>query len=462
METGTSRLVSIIHLLIDLLIFNAAYWGGGVLRYQDQALEILQYEYYQQFYVAINALWLATVFSTRNYQLQRTDGFYKVFKRVGQSYLVMLLFLAAYVFIFKGVDYSRLLIGYTLAIGFSITIIIRWLTFHALRRYRRSGKNDQRILLVGDTPVIRSFYDRVASYPDYGYRVVGNFSAHLFSGLKQHPDSIDAITAFCNNNAVDAIICSYIIEDERIRNLATWCDQRLIRFRYLPNLHVFGARQFNLGSIAGIPVLLERKEPLARWSNAFVKRFFDLVIALVVVATIFPWFIPLVALLIKLDSTGPVFFVQERSGLKGERITCFKLRSLVYNAPNQDQQVTANDYRVTRVGKWLRKTSLDELPQFWNVLLGNMSVVGPRPHMLTHTTDFAAVVAPFMVRHFIKPGITGLAQIKGYRGEVHSRSDIEQRVFYDVEYLESWSLLLDIRIVALTIKTVLWPSDKAY
>ena len=182
------------------------------------------------------------------------------------------------------------------------------------------------------------------------------------------------------------------------------------------------------------------------------KRAFDIFISLMVICFVLSWLIPIVAILIKLDSNGPVFFTQLRVGFLGRSFRCLKLRTMIVNEDSDSLQARENDPRITKLGLFLRITSLDELPQFFNVLIGNMTVVGPRPHMITHTKQYSALIDRFMVRHFLKPGITGWAQIKGLRGETKTVDAMLKRVEADVWYLENWSFLLDLKIIFLTMR----------
>lgn len=211
-----------------------------------------------------------------------------------------------------------------------------------------------------------------------------------------------------------------------------------------------------------ITVISQRTISLDESLHKIIKRFFDIVFSTVIIALILSWLIPVLAIIIKMDSKGPLFFVQKRNGLNKREFKCFKFRSMEINDLADIEQVSKNDKRITRVGKFIRKTSIDELPQFFNVLLGDMSVVGPRPHMVSHTNMYAERIDKFMVRHFIKPGITGLAQTKGFRGEVETDNDIINRVRYDIFYLEKWSLLLDLKIIFNTIYNTLKGDKKAY
>ena len=181
-----------------------------------------------------------------------------------------------------------------------------------------------------------------------------------------------------------------------------------------------------------------------------LKRAFDLVFSTVVLICSPVIFIP-IAIAVKLSSPGPVFFKQKRTGFKGKEFNCYKFRTMRVNADSDEVQATRNDPRKTRVGEFLRKTSLDELPQFINVFLGDMSVVGPRPHMVKHTLDYSKIIDKYMLRHLIKPGITGWAQVNGYRGETRELWQMERRVEYDVWYIEHWNFWLDIKIIFLTV-----------
>ena len=200
-----------------------------------------------------------------------------------------------------------------------------------------------------------------------------------------------------------------------------------------------------------VPVLVHRKEPLEYLHNRWLKRLGDIIFSVLVILAVCSWLFPLLALIIKMTSKGPVFFKQERTGLHNDEFIIYKFRSMRPNKEADQKQATAGDQRLTGFGKFIRQFNLDELPQFFNVLKGEMSVVGPRPHMVAHTKEYTGLMDRYMVRHFAKPGITGLAQINGLRGEVTNTTDIEERVKTDVYYIENWSVLLDIKIILTTI-----------
>jgi putative colanic acid biosynthesis UDP-glucose lipid carrier transferase len=239
-------------------------------------------------------------------------------------------------------------------------------------------------------------------------------------------------------------------------------DKDLIRFRLVPDFKYFIDRAVHVEYLNDLPVLTVRREPLEEEINRVIKRLFDIFVSVFVTIFILSWLFPLLALLIKMESRGPVLFVQLRSGKNNRPFRCYKFRSMGANKEANAIQATKDDKRVTRVGRILRKTSLDEFPQFLNVLKGDMSIVGPRPHMLKHTKEFSTLADDYMIRQFLKPGITGWAQVNGYRGEIKELAHIKKRVEHDLWYLENWSLWLDIRIMFLTAYNAVRGEENAY
>ena len=205
-----------------------------------------------------------------------------------------------------------------------------------------------------------------------------------------------------------------------------------------------------------------RNEPLDRKGNRLLKRGFDIVFSFLVIALIFSWLFPILAILVKLSSKGPVFFKQTRLGERKKKFSCYKFRSMQMNEEADSKQATRNDPRITKVGAFLRKSNLDEMPQFFNVLLGQMSVVGPRPHPLKLNDQFRDIIDKYMVRHFVRPGITGWAQVNGFRGETRTPELMEKRVDLDVWYLENWSFLMDLKIVVKTVTNMFGKDDMAF
>lgn len=248
----------------------------------------------------------------------------------------------------------------------------------------------------------------------------------------------------------------------KIKNLVDFCDKYMIRFKIVPDFRGFLFKRVNIDFFDDVPVITLREEPLTDFVNRFLKRTFDLIFSISVIIFVLIWLYPLIAVLIKLSSKGPVLFKQLRSGVNNNNFVCYKFRSMTISDESDSIQAKKGDARVTNLGAFLRKTSLDEFPQFINVLLGDMSIVGPRPHMLLHTSEYSKLINKYMVRQLVKPGITGIAQVRGYRGETKELEDMEGRVRLDVWYIENWSLSLDINIVLQTIWNIFKGDDKAY
>jgi len=239
-------------------------------------------------------------------------------------------------------------------------------------------------------------------------------------------------------------------------------DKYCIRLKFVPDFSPISKVHFSASNFNNFHVIKPRHEPLQNIYNRLVKRIFDIVFSSLVIVFILSWLYPILAIIIKKQSPGPVLFKQLRTGKKNESFLCYKFRSMQTTGFDEGQQARKEDVRVTPIGKFIRRTSLDEMPQFFNVLLGSMSVVGPRPHMLKHTTDYNDLISNFMVRHFVKPGITGLAQVTGLRGETKKVSDMKRRVRADIEYVQQWSLVKDIKICFLTIIVTLKGDEKAF
>lgn len=251
------------------------------------------------------------------------------------------------------------------------------------------------------------------------------------------------------------------IDPVEINTLTEQAEKHCIRINFIPKETIENS-EYRLHYISGMPVFKKYNEPLSSLRNQTVKRTFDFIISGLVIVFVLSWLIPLIGLLIKLESKGPIFFRQERSGRDNASFVCLKFRSMKVNDQSDLVQASKDDMRITKLGAFLRKTSIDELPQFINVFKGEMSIVGPRPHMLRHTKEYNEQVDHYMVRLYLKPGVTGWAQANGYRGEIIDINLMKRRVEHDIWYMENWSLLLDIKILWLTFVGVLKGHENAY
>jgi len=268
---------------------------------------------------------------------------------------------------------------------------------------------------------------------------------------------------FCQHNQVDEIYFALPFDQsELIQELSSFADDNFITFRIVPDFEGTLRKNVNIHYHDYGPILTVRRHPLGSRANQLSKRAFDLAFSGLVIVGIFPIIMPILALVIKLDSPGPVFFKQMRPGKHNKLFPCYKLRTMRTDLSGTELQATKGDARVTRVGRFLRASSLDELPQFFNVWLGHMSVVGPRPNMLSQLEEYSKRMNTYAHRHTVTPGITGYAQVNGFRGETRASGAMEKRVEYDLKYVENWSLLLDVQIIIKTVKNMIGGEKNAY
>lgn len=348
-------------------------------------------------------------------------------------------------------------------------IIVFRLTFrYFLKLYRKKGNNVRRVVLLGSHDNMRELYHAMADDPTSGYLVLGYFDDSPSgkypvecSYLGAPKEAVDYLER--NSNKIDQLYCSLpSARSEEIIPIINYCENHLVRFFSVPNVRNYLKRRMHFELLSNTPVLSIRREPLELRENRILKRVFDVVLSSFFLFTIFPIIYLIVGLAIKISSPGPVFFKQKRSGEDGKEFYCYKFRSMKVNAQCDSLQATRDDPRKTKIGEIIRKTSIDELPQFINVLKGDMSIVGPRPHMLKHTKEYSKLINSFMVRHFVKPGITGWAQVTGFRGETKELWQMEGRVMRDIWYIEHWTFVLDLLIIYKTVYNGIRGEKKAY
>ena len=334
--------------------------------------------------------------------------------------------------------------------------------FVLLRSKKRNVKN---IILIGSEMSVYDVY-KTLSNPEYGYNIKGIFydgdsEFEEFKSMKLGETS-DIYMWLMENNDINEIY-GYIPAEKQdtINMIGKFADNHLIRFYYIPVINVFG-QKISMEFVDSTPIIAKREEPLAKPLNKAMKRAFDILVSSMVLILIFPWLFVFVAIMIKIKSPGPIFFKQERTGLDGKIFLCYKFRSMKVNKDADKIQATKDDPRKFPFGDFMRKTNIDEFPQFINVFKGDMSLVGPRPHMLLHTEEYSKLINRFMVRHLAKPGITGLAQVTGFRGETKYIDQMEGRVKKDIEYIENWTFFLDIKIMVKTVTNMFCGEKNAY
>lgn len=354
----------------------------------------------------------------------------------------------------------------TMSVFFMLGLFFSRLVLLSFRKTARAKMDAYRrnIIIVGEDTQGGNFDSFLSDHVTAKYNVLGVFhDGDKTKQINAYLGTTADCIPFLKENKVDEIFCAVPgVSKEKVNLLMKAADRSLTRFRLIPNYMEYFTGNMAFEMVDNIPMLSNRTEPLENIQNAFMKRMFDFVFSSLVIVFVLSWLMPIIALIIKMDSKGPVFFRQLRSGRSNEPFFCLKFRSMTVNEDADSKQAQKNDMRITKVGAFLRKTSLDELPQFFNVFVGNMSVVGPRPHMLKHTEEYSQLIDKFMVRHFLKPGITGWAQVSGLRGETKTTNEMAQRVEADVYYLEHWSLIFDLKIIFLTVWNVVKGEENAY
>ena len=342
---------------------------------------------------------------------------------------------------------------------FLLVSLFKFTLFYGLQSYRLGfGGNFRKTIIIGNDESVEELKEFFMNQKELGYENRKTFSFKSPSDL-----DLQECFDFILSRNIDEVYCSANeLEENQLNLIIEFCENNFKILKFISKRGGLLSKKLKTDTYGLSTVQSLRQMPLSNDYNTFIKRFFDIVFSLFIIMFFLSWITPIIALLIKIESSGPVFFKQTRNGIKYKEFTCYKFRSMVENIDAHIQQATKNDKRVTKIGKILRKTSLDELPQFYNVLIGNMSVVGPRPHMIKENERYSKSVNKFMVRHFVKPGITGLAQVKGFRGEIETNEDIINRVKFDIYYLENWSLILDLNIVFLTTINFLTGHKKAY
>lgn len=383
----------------------------------------------------------------------------------GLSYVI-----AELVCIYGGYPTSNILsiIYFTLILYCGI-LVVRYLERWGIKYYRRMGRNMRNVVFVGSDNSMIPVYEYLVSDPSMGYHVCGYYSD---MELKECPKGLVHIGTLSELDKklseqstvgiADDIYCNLpLTERDKIRNIIRYCNSNVVHFYYIPSVSYLFGNTFKQERVGETTVFTNHLEPLQIPTNKLIKRSFDIVVSSIILLCMLP-FVPLIALVIKIQSPGPVFFCQVRTGLNGRDFKCYKFRSMHVNKDADRIQATENDPRKFAFGNFMRKANVDELPQFFNVLRGDMSIVGPRPHMLLHTETYRKLIGDYMVRHFVKPGITGWAQVTGFRGETKELWQMKGRVKRDIWYIENWSIWLDLRIIWKTALQIIIHDKNAY
>ena len=463
MNRQFERYLQISLVVLDLLVLNVFYFMSHILF--NERIQSLYFSAYFQYWVLSNVIWLLLCFFLRTYAEKVILTFEYFTKRTIQVYLLWIIFMMFYLFFSRELKVSRIFIVTTIS-SFGVGLLMNRFLYLGIRNYfKNSHYLIKKVIILGYNDTAK----KLAKYFEedgINTQLIGFIEDHKnIHELSNYPvlANIDQTLQVAKEMGAQEIFSTITPEQNNdIYNLMYQAEKECIRFKIVPNLSIFITREVHIDYFGDLPILSLRSEPLDDVGNRIKKRALDITVSLFVIVFILSWLIPILGLLIFLESGFPIFFKQLRTGKDKKPFHCWKFRSMKSNKDANLKQATLNDERITKLGRFLRKTSLDEFPQFINVFRGEMSLVGPRPHMVKHTKDYSQVVDDYMVRQFIKPGITGWAQINGYRGEITNPEQIHMRVNKDLWYLENWTLWLDIQILFLTVYYILKGDKNAY
>ncbi|MCW9066105.1 MAG: exopolysaccharide biosynthesis polyprenyl glycosylphosphotransferase, partial [Ignavibacteriaceae bacterium] len=431
-------------LLSDLLLLTCAFLLSAVY---SQSWEILLEKYYMFFLlIGLNLLWIVTSnylnfyddFFSRNFPVQLAN--------ILKNSLLQLVIAISFIFLAKENLFTRYFIIYYFVL-LVLFISFRVVIFRKILKYlRRKGKNVRSLVIVGEGELAQSFQEMIQSNPDFGYSFkgfVGVINGDMQINMEQLVEDLEKTFTTMK---IDEVVIT-ISEGSRhiLETIIKICDKNAVKVHIIPDYHNLVSKRFQLSSFGEFPIITARREPLNEVQWRLVKRAFDIIFSFIVTILILSWLYPLILIISLIFDRGPVFFLQDRLGTKNNKFKCIKFRTMQYEKVQVDvfKPVVENDPRITKVGKFLRKYNLDELPQFINVFIGDMSVVGPRPHAISYNDLYSKIVDEIRLRQNVKPGITGWAQIHGLRGDVTDEEENSKRtklrIDYDLWYIENWS-----------------------
>ena len=459
MQGTYSRYIPFISIIGDFILLNLLFVAGFCF-FQEEGLWFAPK--YLLFYIYLNLTWLICVFVFGAHKIDRNYSKKSIFI----AYIKIIVFYFFLFLIYFQVTslsyYPRYFIKYLFPLFFALLISWKFFLYLAFYYYRKSGYNYRDVIILGYSQVTVDLCNYFVTNTWHGYRFLGFFD-EARDEKNQVVGQWHDLKQFLETTHVDEIyIALHSIPQSILPQITEIISGYPVKIRIVPDLGTFSFKSAELIPYGSTPVIQVHPGPLSYWYNRMIKRLFDILISLFVTVFILSWMTFLLSLISWIFTRDRVFFRQPRTCIDGREFSCIKFRTMKENAEAHLKQATKDDERITPVGRFLRKCSLDELPQFINVLLGDMSVVGPRPHMLAHTEQYGKLIKKYVLRHAVKPGITGLAQVNGYRGEIKDVANISNRVALDVRYIETWSFNLDVKIILLTFWVLVRGQKEAY
>lgn len=455
-----SKYIPILSITGDLIILNTLFIAGFLYLKTNINPFAAQYILFY-FYLNFTYIFLFIIF--RAYLFKRHAHKKEIFiTTLKISIFFFFLFLLFFQVISLPAYYPRETIKFIFPLFFVLILLWKYTLYYSFLFYRKLGYNFRNILILGNSGQSQQLYNYFKQNPWHGFRCHGIIDSNKIndSGIagtwNDFPGLIEKLNideVFINTEAIPAEI-----KNDVFKKLAEFP----LKVHIIPSMGNFALKRAELVQLGDLTVIEIQPGPLSAWYNQLVKRVADILLSTLVIVTLLSWLSLILFLIDILGERKGIFFLQKRTSLRGHPFTCIKYRSMKINGAADEKMASRDDSRVTKVGRFLRKTSIDELPQFFNVFLGQMSVVGPRPHMLKHTREYRKRVKNFMIRHTVKPGITGQAQVNGYRGEIKQPADLEGRLKEDIKYIENWTLWLDFKIMLLTLWVLIKGQEQAY
>lgn len=451
MKTRENEL-QFISVVLDLLLLNLSFLFFACL------LHRFQFEHNMDFYLCLllsNFSWVLAFIFVRKKMLYLKKGFKtRLIRMLKRGILFFILETVFFLPFLSIIDYLWFFVLISSAFFIFSKLLANYVYFRLIKYYHLKNSRVKRVLLVGKNETMKNIKRIIKINPILKYMFVGYLDDKPGNNVLGTRDDLIKVVKAHNIHVLFVAI-------KNSKELAPYCDinkellytcnQLGVRLYYVPENEAIETGHYDVDKLNGITLINPQKIPMDLIENQIKKRLFDLVFSGMVILFLLSWLYPILGILIKLSSKGPVLFTQKRTGINKVNFNCYKFRSMRMNEDADLKQATEDDTRITWIGKFIRRTNLDEMPQFFNVFRGEMSVVGPRPHMLKHTEQYSALIEDYLVRHYVKPGITGWAQINGFRGETDKLWKMEKRVEFDKEYIHNWSLDWDIVIVWKTI-----------
>lgn len=457
MIKDNQKLFNRLHVLLDAVIIVIAYVAAWYFRFKSGFFALsswyISLTQYMKYLVLIVPVYLALYYLFQLYTPKRVQGRRLEAWHIFQANIIGLLVFILYLYLAKLTDYSRKMLFVFFCFNVVFEVVFRNLLRYILRKYRKRGYNQKHVLLVGYSQAAEGYIDRVLSHPEWGYNIRGILDDNRTRGTEYHGIKIlgttENLSVILPENKLDEIVITLsLAEYHKLARIVGMCEKSGVHTKFIPDYNnVIPTRPYT-EDILGMPVINIRHVPLSNAFNAFLKRCVDIFGALVAIILFSPVML-VTAIIIKVTSPGPLIFKQERIGKHNHPFYMYKFRSMVVQEEKTEKQgwTTKNDPRVTPVGKFIRKTSIDELPQLFNILVGDMSLVGPRPERPQYVEKFREEIPRYMIKHQVRPGMTGWAQVNGYRGD----TSIRKRIEHDLYYIENWTIGLDIKILFLTV-----------